>query len=87
DGNVISFRPKKIPDPDNWEYLGGWRVVHQLAGLDDRAKAVLDAYYNHNGLGSGNSVYDVEVFIDSGGKCSLNNLEVDPPPQLLLFPP
>lgn len=85
DGRVISFRPKKIPDPENWEYLGDWRVVHQLAGLDERAKSILDAYYNHNGLGSGNSVYDVEVFIDTGGKVSQSDLEIDPKPPPLLF--
>lgn len=86
-GRGISFRPSKIPDPENWEYLGNWRIIHHLSSYDDRAKAILNAYYNKNGLGSGNSCYDYEVFMDGEGTIPAKELRVDPSPQLPLFPP
>lgn len=81
----ISLRPKKIPDPENWEYLGSWRIIHELSRYDDDAKQILNAYYNHLSIDEGLSCYEYEVFIDSEGTISNNDLHVDPPPQPLLF--
>lgn len=81
----ISFRPKKIPDPDNWEYLGGWSIINELSRYDENAKAILKAYYCNLALGDGFSCYDYEAFIDGVGTMEAADLEVDPKPPPTLF--
>lgn len=84
-GRAISFRPKKIPDPENWEYMGNWSTIHELAAYDDRAKAILKAYYSDVPLGKGFSCYEFESFIDGEGSLPFQKVEVDPRPPPTLF--
>lgn len=81
----ISFRPRKIPDPANWEYLGGWSVVNALASSDERAKAIVKAYHCNLELGPGNSCYDIEAFMDDVVFMDPNEAEIDPKPPPTLF--
>lgn len=81
----ISFRPRRIPDPENWEYLGGWAVVNALASSDERAKAIVKAYHCNLELGPGHSCYDVEAFVDGFDDSEESELDVDPHPPPTLF--
>lgn len=82
---IVSFRPKRVPDPENFEYMGSWSTIHHLAKWDDNAKAILKAYHCNLPLGEGRSCYDFESFIDGLGQCNENELEVDPKPPPTLF--
>lgn len=81
----ISFRPRKIPDPENWEYLGGWSIVNALASTDERAKAILRAYHCDIELGPGNSCYDVEAWMNGAPIMDPSKAEIDPKPPPWLF--
>lgn len=81
----VSFRPRKIPDPENWEYMGGWSIVHHLASYDERAKAIIKAYYCNDTLPDGYSCYEFEAFIDDIGTMEADKLEIDPKPPPQLF--
>lgn len=81
----ISFRPRRIKDPENWEYLGAWSTINALSSTDDRAKAILRAYHMGEPLLAGNSIFDVEQFIDAGPVLSQPDVLVDPRPPPMLF--
>ena len=76
-GRGITFRPKKIPDPQNWEYMGGWTTIHAISTYDERAKAIVEAYHQNQPLGEGYSCYDIESFIDGVGVIPASDLEID----------
>lgn len=84
-GRGITFRPRKIPDPENWEYLGSWTIIHELSKYDERAQAIMKAYYCDLELPAGNSCYEFEAFIDGAGVISHTELEIDPKPPPTLF--
>lgn len=81
----ISFRPKRVPDPENWEYLGAWSIVNELSKSDDDAKAILKAYYCNQSLGEGFSCYKYEAFIDGIGDTDKSKVYIDPKPPPTLF--
>lgn len=81
----ISFRPRRIPDPENWEYLGSWGVVNGLGSSDERAKAILKAYYCNLELGEGNSCYEFDAILDDIDWTDPNEVEIDPKPPPTLF--
>ena len=43
-GRTLSFRPVKQDDKDQWQNLGSWTYVVNLAESDSRARAILFAY-------------------------------------------
>jgi len=65
--------------------MGGWSTIHELASYDDRAKAILKAYYCNLELGDGFSCYEFEAFLDGFGEVSPGDLEIDPKPPPTLF--
>ncbi len=82
---VVSFRPKKIPDPENWERMGNWSTVHRLARTDERAKEILKSYHSNLPLGEGFSCTEVDAFIDDKGLIDFAFVEIDPKPPPTLF--
>ena len=65
--------------------MGNWRIIHHLAGYDDKARAILYAYHNKEKLGDGFSCYDYEVFLDGKGSIEKEALDIDPEPPPQLF--
>lgn len=84
-GRCISFRPKKTPDAEAWEYMGSWNTIHALAESDERAKTILEAYHRGTTLEEGYSCYDVEQFIDGMQGRTESSIDIDPEPPPLLF--
>lgn len=82
----VSFRPRKIANPENWEYLGSWSTVNNMRDSDDRARAILRSYYMNEPLAAGNSLYEVEQFVDEAPLIEQLDVLIDPnPPPLLLW--
>lgn len=84
-GRCISFRPQKMPDTEQWEYLGSWSTVHDMAKSDDRASAILEAYHRGTTLEDGYSLYDIERFIDGAEVPFKGLVDIDPIPPPTLF--
>ena len=84
-GGCISFRPKKTPDAEAWEYMGSWTTIHAMAESDERAKAILEAYHRGTTLEEGYSCYDAEQFIDGMQGRTEESIDIDPNPPPLLW--
>ena len=56
----ISLRATKPPDSENWINIGTWATVIALAGEDDRADAIINAWRKSEPLPAGNSLEPTE---------------------------
>lgn len=83
---TIKFSPYTSPRSDEWEPLGSWTVIHQLAATNPDARQILIAFHTNQPLDAGISFNEIDQFIE--GACSFIEDEValDPhPPPPTLF--
>lgn len=79
-GKFIRMSPYNAPKTGEWDKIGRWNTIHQLAKTEASAREVLKAYHLHQPLDSAYSFMDVDDFIEDNEVFSAPEVLLDPIP-------
>lgn len=76
----------RCPDLSEWERIGSWRVVTELAKTDADARKIIEAWETRQPLPPGISKYDVDCFLDPDNNHDISKFIFEhPPPEKSLY--
>ena len=66
----IPLRPGKVVDKDKWQNIGSLAIIRAFYNDDPNARAIADAWHNHEPLPEGVTMLRLDAFLDKLPSCS-----------------